>query len=164
MYEWQGMETMEAADLVSQRDPREYPWGVFGSDHVAAAGGGVGVLLWFASAAELLDFSVEVEPRVLLGDDDPDLATFQSRLRAVREAAKDPATLTDQLRTEFNDAMRGVSEYQWWGHFADLCEGSSEFARSLRSDLRDEEGPDADKPILPEEIQRFVEHISDYGH
>ena len=164
MHEWRGLEPMQAADLVSQRDPREFPWGVFGSDDVSAAAGGVGVILRFGSRAELLDFTVEVEASVLLGADDPDYHGFQARLGSLRAKSHDPVVLSDGLRTEYNRAMQGVSEYLWWGHFSDLCEGQGEFARSLRSDIRETDGPESDRPITPGEVEQFVSYLVGYGH
>ncbi len=163
MHEWQGMETIDAANLVSGRDPRECPWGVFGMDD-----DGVGLFLWFASPGELLDFAVEVEPRIHLEADDDELPALQGALQSLRANAGSPDALSDGLRQEFNAALCGYAEYQWWGRFADLCEDAGAFASELREELRDsdtEEAPDNPaRPITPDELESFIEYLTDYGH
>lgn len=113
--------------------------------------------LWFATKSDLIAFL----PRYY------SLAYSQLEEDGERDLSEEIINLIsrgDELSQEnlvaINKALGSLYTITWWGHFADLVGGTSSFAVTLRSKMRDD-GSDA--VITEEEVEQFVDHIREYG-
>lgn len=108
---------MTVVASLSQRDPRQYPLGCFFVHERAC----FGRFVWFRDLAGLQRF---LRTRVPPG--------AHRELSALCESL---LTLSS-LRERLNRLCRGGLRLVWLGHFEELCEGQSSFARCIRAWLR----------------------------
>ena len=120
--------------------------------------------LWFASPEELRTFLLEVEPRIHhLLDDDLEEEQKEIAVSIPPFSADEPAR-GDELE-KFN-AVAWDWEVGWLGHFSDLLEARSHFAKMLAANFRGSDAPDADeaapeeiRPIGGDEVEKFISFI-----
>lgn len=153
MYEWQGKEWLEAANLVNRRDPRRYSVGYSSHDDSEF---GAGVCVWFASTDEMAAFLNEIEP---LGYQlaETELAALRSKMAPLL-AELGAAGPNEDLRQALNEASVGAWQLDWWGEFRELLEADKGWAVEARQMFRSED--DDLGPIREEELEAFIEYLS----
>ena len=161
MYSWYG--NPDATFELSQRDPRQYPWGFYVEDINS------GFLKWFESPKELLDFIVLEEPEIHMGIEEeceicPDveeITKIRNNLQSVIGASE---TLNSTLLDDVNKILCNYDEkrIKWWGEFSKLCQGEEEYSRELIERFA---GYCAFKikTVTPEYEQKFIEYIHEWG-
>jgi hypothetical protein len=153
MYDWETSDFRDGYNLVTRRDPREYPYGYFSLDTVNL--GGIGLISWFKDIDEMADFILKIEP--LIGDDEgEDLDECQRWIAPIVNDIRREG-LKESSRAEINAAL-GASQIEWWGTFDDLCSGRSDFARDT---LERYFGDDEKIPskIPDERLDEFIEWL-----
>lgn len=161
------------SEAAQDRDPRTAPYGYYSKQDFELDDSRL--FVWFESLEALARHILEVEPRgyevpdepELDDDDEPvgpsELEQYQARLAPVLEGVRVEG-LTETLRLEMNEIIKGVFVIEWWGQFNELASGGTEFGRSMRDMFRDqgESGADA-TPISHDEIEDFVEFLRTAG-
>ena len=144
-----------------ERIPENSTWGFYSyGDAPGGIGGGSGCFLWFESKEDTLDYIgrlLAVSPSGPSSSDYP--AILQSTAAIVREWEAEKINTTSAL-DRLNTVLRHHSQIEWCGQFEELISGESEFAKGVRSTVRDDESSDS---IKPEELQDFLEELSLYG-
>lgn len=139
-----------------EADPRSNSWGIRTADPHPS---GIGHFFWYESEAALRDsilrglHAIDVDPEEWAAH----RPVVGNTLNAI--SLIEPATASD-----LDDATRKYFHVEWWGQFEDLCSGSSEIALQVREDyfesedrvFEDEHGA---RPVPPEEVDAFVEHV-----
>jgi hypothetical protein len=156
----------ELAQAANERTPDSQSWGLFSyGDGPPAAGGGVGIFLWFSSEAELLDF---VALHLLFSEPGPTGVLVEPRLVAVGE-------IIDKLRIgelergparlALNNSLKCFSQIEWWGTRSNLFSADAEFPRRVRARFRDDWGkPDSTGQAITEEEEKdFLQYLETYG-
>jgi hypothetical protein len=152
----------EAMSIASSRDPQQFSWGVFTwADGPPACGGGVGAFLWFADLAELLAFLTDLAPAGFMTfDDEPEwleLRRTASSLEANQEG----------VIADLNAELTSLLQIDWVGRLEQLLSGDSLFAIKVRArfrnDWEDKPEPVNTIAISQEEMQEFLEYLSEYG-
>ena len=156
----------EAMSIASSRDPQQFPWGVFTwADGPPACGGGIGAFLWFAELEELLAFITDLAPAGFMTfDDKPEWLELRERLR--RTASSLEAN-QEGVIADLNAELTSLLQIDWVGRLERLVSGDSLFAIKVRARFRNDW---EDKPeplntiaISQEELQEFLEYLSEYG-
>ena len=152
MYTWEG--DPEATYQVSQRDPRQYPWGFC----IEAMNGRL--LKWFISPRELLDFII-LEESEICAEPGEEIIDIKNNLQSVLGASK---TLDSTLLNEANNILSNFNETRivWWGNFPKLCQGEEEYSREIIESFAGYCSLKI-KTITPEYEQKFVEYIHEWG-
>lgn len=165
MHEWTGLSRGRALGVVTARDPREFPVGLFSRDPVPPPNQGPGAFMWFADHAEAADFLVEVVPVLLLDPDSwPDfdelVEATRDTVRTVPEQGADPQAVMRSLGQHWGP--RG--DFVWWGEFREIQAGGSDFGKLVRLQFLEEiEDPSADdRPITDEEFDRLLHFLRIY--
>lgn len=147
MHSFDPQQLTEAANqqliLSSQRDPREYNWGLFAwGDAPPACGGGVGCFQWFATASDALAFVSDYSPAMYCTfDEEEEWLLLRQRLRKI--AAQWPDNPTEAIEA-MNAELRSLLQIDWMGSYDELCDGSTPFSRRIRQAFAEEEGNDED--------------------
>jgi len=146
------------AERAMDRDPREYPFGVYtGGSFVMD---NVRVFSWFQNSDELLAHIREIEPRIHgLGIGDG-LEEYQVALQPLIERARVEG-LTEDLRNAVSEVANEFMTIDWWGKFSDLCGSDSEFCMDLRERFRHD--GDGTSRIRKDEEDNFVIFLKDCG-
>ncbi len=158
MHEWTGLSRGRALAIVTARDPREFPVGLFSRDPVPPPNQGPGCFMWFADHAEAADFMVEIVPVLLLDPDSwPDFDELVEKtrevVREVPDAGADPLATMRSLGKHWGDRAHFV----WWGHFEEISSGDSDFGRLIRMQYLDElDDPENDRPVEGDELDALV--------
>jgi len=152
MYTWE--RDPDAAYKVSQRDPRQYPWGFYIVDMNG------GLLKWFQSPKELLDFIVLEEPEMCT-DIEEEIANIKNNMKSVIGASR---TLNSTLLNDLNNILVNCNEtrIEWWGEFSKLCKGEEEYSREIIESFAGYCSCKI-KTVTPEYEQKFVEYIHEWG-
>ena len=158
MHEWSGLSRGRALAITTARDPREFPVGIFSRDPVPPPNQGAGTFMWFADHDEAADFMVEVVPVLLLDPDSwPDFddltETTRTAVRAVPDEGADPMRVIAALGQPWG----GRADFVWWGTFAEMHSGGSDFGRLVRMQyLESIDDPAPDRPVEDEEIDALL--------
>ncbi len=167
MHDWTGLSRGRALGIVTARDPREFPVGLFARDPVPPPNQGPGTFMWFAGHEEAADFMVEIVPALLL---DPDAwPDFDALVAATREVVRTvPEDGADPLAT-----MRALgqhwgphADFVWWGDFGEITSGSTDFGRLVRLQFLEhigDEGPD-DRPVEGDEVDDLLRFMRVYPY
>ena len=141
----------------TERDPRSAPFGIFtGGSFVLDS---VRVFCWFQSLDLLADYLLTSMPE-LYDFDEEYKAEYQQRMAPlVQQMRRDG--FTEALREQLNQTVKDVYIIEWWGLFDELVENETEFARGISSGFLDDN--EAERPIQPEELDDFVEHLKTCG-
>jgi hypothetical protein len=165
--EAQTARTQEAIDRLAQEAHEYAPefetWGFYGySDGPADAGGGMGGVLWFASAARMLDFITSCLPFWCPG---PDRSNGREVSARVRDILACPAvTMAEATRMQLNDALKGYAQLVWWGQFGELLSADIPFAREIRAWFWSNSGFKNGSGAVPgDQARRFAERLQEYG-
>ena len=156
----------EAMSIASSRDPLKFTWGVFAwADGPPACGGGVGAFLWFAEREELLAFITDLAPAGFMTfDDEAEWLELRERLR--RTASSLEAKPEDAI-ANLNGELSSLLQIDWVGRIEQLLSGDSPYAMKVRAGFRSdwEDKPEQLKTnsITDEELQAYLEYLSEYG-
>ena len=156
----------EAMSIASSRDPQQFTWGVFAwADGPPACGGGVGAFLWFEELAELLAFLTDLAPAGFMTfDDEAEWLKLRERLRRTASSleAKPEGAIAN-----LNAELTSLLQIDWVGRLEQLLCGDSPFAIEVRvgfrSDLEDKPEQVNTNEITDEELQAYLEYLSEYG-
>jgi len=170
MYEWESIDFTDAGFLVELRDPRQFGWGYF--TNYSSASSEVGAFSWFESLDELLDYLVNIEPKIwsdgIYGLDESKYQELKVAVQDVPKEAYSNKRLTDGMREEISNQLEG-GEISWWGEFSDLCTGNGPFSRQL-IDLYFKEEDDENLKngyagvVTEEHVPGFIEFCKGFGH
>jgi hypothetical protein len=156
----------EVMSIASSRDPQQFPWGVFAwADGPPACGGGVGAFLWFDEQAELLAFLTDLAPAAFMTfDDEAEWLELRERLRRTASFLE---TKPGGAIADLNAELTSLLQIDWVGRLEQLLSGDSSFAIKVRAGFRSDWD---DKPeqvntsaITDEELQAYLEYLSEYG-
>lgn len=139
------------------REPLSYSWGFFAYDDAPGdAGGGAGNFSWFDSKADMVSF-LQKFPLLAhsLGTTDAELFEKAKGVLSVANAESFDQKVVD----EFNQVIRGVEQIQWFGQFADLLSGDTEFAQGLRKFFSS-----STNQLSKNQIPEFAEFLRNWGH
>ena len=156
----------EAMSIASSRDPQQFSWGVFAwADGPPACGGGVGAFLWFDELAELLAFLTDLAPAAFMTfDDEAEWLELRERLRRTASSLENKP---DGAIADLNAELTSLLQIDWVGRLEQLLSGDSLFAIKVRArfrnDWEDKPEPVNTIAISQEEMQEFLEYLSEYG-
>jgi hypothetical protein len=74
--------------------------------------------------------------------------------------SKDINNLSVEKLVKVNEISKAYCCIEWWRTFEELKNGESDFAKNIRSMMRDNE---SESPIAESEIDEFVEHLEQCG-
>lgn len=165
MHEWSGLSRGRALAVVTARDPREFPVGLFSRDPVPPPNQGPGSFMWFADHAEAADFMVEIVPVLLLDPDSwPDfddlVAATRDAVRAVPDQGADPQATMRSIGATWGER----ADFVWWGEFAEIQSGGSNFGRLVRLQFLEEidDPSNDDRPVDDDELDRLLHFLRIY--
>lgn len=142
-------------------------WGLFSyGDAPAGIGGGVGCFIWLATKQEMLQFAAKVLPYSPPGPLGSDVCAVANEVNLIIDQLLDDQLDLEVGRETLNRTLRNFSQIEWWGTFADLCEGSHPYAKNVIQYFRasfDDAGPGASPSIRTHELERFKEFLEDFG-
>jgi hypothetical protein len=169
-YEWEDKidaSNVHSLEFPQQRDPREFPYGYFGSDDFVLAS--AGSFMWFESPHEMLTWLKLGEPK-LYEVPDEDLQKIAGPIDdALPNYVAPGSSLDPELIAQIRKGSKGYFCIDWWGKFDELVSGETPFASDVRErfwDLyaEDEElERDVQPPIPPNLIDVFLIFLSEYG-
>jgi hypothetical protein len=166
MHEWTGLSRGRALALVSARDPREHPVGIFQRDPMPPPHHGPGTFTWFADHSEAADFMSQVVPVLLLDPgswpDFDDLVADTTRIvRAVADEGAPPMAAVRAL----GEPWGGRADFVWWGGFEEIPSGDSDFGRLIRMQyLEYVDDPEDDRAVEGEEVDDIVRFLRAYPY
>jgi|GEM_PF-3432513 len=152
-------EVQKVGEEAMDRDPRKAPFGFFsGGSFVMDS---VRVFSWFESMDGLASFLLEVEPRIYDIEEPSELATYKAKVTPLLTRLKANG-FSEELREEFNEAIRDFAVIDWWGTFGEITDGKTDFSRNyIESFLDPEEGQELH--IAPDQMDDFVEYLKTCG-
>jgi len=149
----------DAGSEAAERDPREYPYGLFVTDEE------ISIHLWFSDATSALHGYVVSDLLVHILDEDD--TTSRTAVQDILERALVAGDGIEPVVEELNRITGDESQILWCGTFDPLLSGDSAHARRMRSEFRDDrDDSDGDRlfgPVASEETPAFVEFIRHYG-
>ena len=139
--------------------------GVFSfCDGPPAAGGGVGVFLWFKNWNELFQMFADYFIASAPGPFNDDHEVIYQKVWKIFNGLAEGKIHRDEALGRINAAAKSYSQIEWWGTLDELCEGQGEFEKKVRRHcLRDSDGKSFIGNIGPAEKKRFMEAIAEYG-
>jgi hypothetical protein len=166
-FEKRAERAQEVAQAAYERRPDSRSWGLYIFDEAPGGiGGGESVFLWFSSEAKQLDF-IALDLTFYL----PGSKSEASLERVLEDVGKIVSRFRkseiehETARLALNDALKGLSQIEWWGTRADLFSGDGKFARDVRAGFRQgEEGATPpDGPISKGEVSDFLDHLAEWN-
>lgn len=156
----------ETFSITSSRDPRHFTWGVFAwGDAPAACGGGVGAFHWFADLADLIAFITDLAPAAYMTFDTE--AEWLEQCQRLQVIASCFETNPEDAITGLNTELKSLCQIDWIGPLEQLLSGNCSFALKVRArflnDWEDKPDPVSTNVIAPEELQTFLDFLSEYG-
>lgn len=149
----------DAGSEAAERDPREYPYGLFVADEE------ISIHLWFTDAISALHGYVVSDLLIHILDEDD--TTSRAAVQDILERALAAGHGIEQVVEELNRITGDQSQILWSGTFDSLLSGDAEHARRMRSEFRDDrddgDGERLFAPIGSDETPAFVEFIGHYG-
>ncbi len=130
-----------------------------------ACGGGVGAFHWFADLAELITFITDLAPAAYMTfDSEAELLEQCQRLQVIASCFEmNPEDAITGLNTE----LKSLCQIDWIGRLEQLRSGNCSFALKVRArfrnDWEDKPDPVSTNAIAPEELQIFLDFLSEYG-
>jgi len=148
-------EGQEALRVAADRDPRIGSFGCFSgsSFHIDS----YRTFEWFETEQALYDHIMFIHPRVYEDIGEGERLMCENKLRDVLEVSNNFSV--EKLAT-VNDISKAYCCIEWWGTFEELKKDNSDFAKKIRSMMRDNE---SESPISESEIDEFVEHLEECG-
>ena len=133
MYEWTGLSRGRSLGIVTARNPREYPVGVFQRDPVPPPHTGPGTFTWFVDHSEAAAFISEVVPSLLLDPESwPDFDALVAQTTRIARGVPDGGCTPMDAVQELNREWAGRADFVWWGLWDELVEGNTAFGRLIR--------------------------------
>ncbi|MSO45064.1 MAG: hypothetical protein EXQ74_07175 [Thermoleophilia bacterium] len=166
MHEWTGLSRGRALALVTARDPREYPIGMFQRDPVPPPHTGPGTFTWFVAHNEAADFLAQIVPLLLLDpaswpDFDRLVAGTARAARTVPDDGADPATVLGQIAP----AWGARADFVWWGSLSDITGDGSGFGGLVRLQYLDSIEDEAeDRVLVDDDLDGLVHFIRAYPY
>jgi len=152
----------EACDEAVARDPRKFPFGVYAGDSWM---GGARVFSWFKDLPGLVHFLTDVAPGIYIDPESDTEEYLQCRaklrelLAAVDRVDQFDEALIDRLNEQISDQT-----ITWIGTLDDLRSSKAEWCRELRESFREHDVEDpSDGPITDDELEDFLEMLTEYG-
>lgn len=166
MHEWTGLSRGRALGIVTARDPRDFPVGLFARDPVPPPSQGPGSFMWFANHQEAADFMVEIVPVLLLDpgawpDFDELVATTRELVRTVPDEDADPLATMRALGQHWGPR----ADFVWWGEFAEITVGSTDFGRLILlqyMEYIDDDGDD--RSVEGDEVEDLLRFLRMYPY
>jgi hypothetical protein len=162
--------TFERASRIAQaRSPLVYRFGYFAWHEAARfAGRRPCSMLWFGSRSERLTFFTQrvVGESWLARLDSHDRAMQIETLGRILSDAVGSGLVRDRTLNRANQFLPTGLSLRWWGDFAELFDGDSEFAKAVRQWHRlsctadERESADLTRPLRFADIDAFVTSIS----
>lgn len=148
-------EGQEALRVAADRDPRNGPFGCFSgsSFHMDS----YRTFEWFETEQALYEQIMFIHPKVYEDIGDNERLLCANKLRDVLEVSNN---LSVEKLVKVNEISKAYCCIEWWGTFEELKNGESDFAKNIRSMMRDNE---SESPIAESEIDEFVEHLEQCG-
>ena len=141
----------------SERDPREFPIGIYSTDSYRF--GGAMVFLWFEDNTQAIRHLCDDLPSLYLDEDemDDEDGTF-GQLRTM-------LATVEQLKDIDLDAMNQLLSYyctvRWAGSFDDLRTGNNEFAKEVQAEFYSNEYGD-ERGMTEDAYDDWVAHLENY--
>ena len=129
-------------------------------------GSGMGAFHWFQDREAMFDFVGRVLSWWQPGPSSDDETEIANGVREIISTVSSGSNSAEALRVALNDHMRHLWQIPWWGTFADLATGPSEFAVEIRSRFLAEllsETADGREPLPRTTWLRFAEWLAEYG-
>ena len=143
MHEWSDLSRGRALALVSARDPRQFPVGVFQRDPVPPPHTGPGTFTWFADDSEAADFVADIVPVLLLDPESwPDFDALAGETRRIVQTVPDDGGNRAAAIRDLSEAWGARADFVWWGDFAEIYDAASDFGRLIRMQYADHTGGD----------------------
>ncbi len=95
-------------DDPSTRDPRLYPWGYYSVDDHGPPAHGVGVLLWFGSGEEMVEYLVAQHHVVTNLREGEEVTVLGRDLRAAYAQVAGSRASLDVARSAVNQRLKGL--------------------------------------------------------
>jgi hypothetical protein len=123
---------MERLMPAVEHQPQSGDWGYFIRDET-----GIGAIFWFVSRDEMLTAIARDHVAICELPITSDLTVLEAQVRALIAPARMNCDDDSRVRADLNTLLKGYMEIEWWGMLPDLTEGSSEFARDVRTSFRE---------------------------
>ena len=158
----------ECGELVSRNSLNECKpkgVGVFSySDGPAAAGGGMGMFLWFHDWPELYQFLANYLIGMAPGPISEDHHSVYEKTWKIFKNLAEGKIQRDHAIHQINQAAKSYSQIEWWGTFKELCEGTGEFETKVRAAcLRDDAKKGGPTKLTDQAKKQFIGALSEYG-
>ena len=165
MHEWTGLSRGRALAVTTARDPREFPVGLFHRDPVPPPNVGPSAFMWFADDAEAADFMVEVVPRLLLDPDSwPDFDELVETTREIVQGVPGGSVGSMEALRELSPHWGTRAHFVWWGTYAELPQGSTDFGRLVRLQFLEYiDDPEQEREIADDEFDAFLRFLRIYS-
>lgn len=159
---------IDALQAAHVADPRQHRYGMFISeDHQW----GIGMFHWFESETALLHGLTRVMPVAMTTLDAADAEDLVNRLALTADGFPPSDRLGSACVAQLQVHLRKLACIDWVGSFESLCVSDAEWPVDLRKRFR-EDAAEVDAaatvtgstPIGPDELEAFVEYISEYGY
>lgn len=162
-------ESMSEYVYKNHQNPQSNWWGMYSYDDASAGiGGGVGMIEWFPTRADLLAYIADVFPYWPGGP--YDTGVVASVTTAITANMQLGNLSDDEAIIRLNHILRRYSQIEWIGTFEQLCSSDNDYCQYVRKwyrehnpDFDEEDGNDPSAPISHDEISDFCKSISEYG-
>jgi len=146
------------ATEVMDRDPRVFTYGFFSHD----TGNGVGMFSWFKDVDEMMEFLLNVEPKIF-DIEGESLKDYTKTISEVEKKVKSVG-LNEELRSRISEYVFRDFEILWWGTFENLLKDEGDFAKERREGfLSDGEDELLNYNIPEESLEEFIEYLKTCG-
>lgn len=134
--------------------------GVFSySDGPPAAGGGIGMFLWFKDWQEMYQFMANYFVASGPGPSEDDHEPVYDKAWEIFNELAEGKIQRDQAFDRINATAKNYSQIEWWGTFEELCEGQGQFEKKVREDCL----PGFNGKMGSDEKKKLMEAIAEYG-
>jgi len=164
MHEWSDLSRGRALALVTARDPRQFPVGMFQRDPVPPPQTGIGTFTWFADDAEAADFLATMVPVLLLDPESwPDFDALVAETRRIARTVPDDGNDRMSAIAALAEPWGGRADFVWWGEFPEIIDASSDFGRFITFHYSEYLGTE-DDPQPINDIDAFVAFLRAYPY
>ena len=129
------------------------------SDGPPAAGGGIGMFLWFKDWQEMYQFMANYFVASGPGPSEADHEPVYDKAWEIFNELAEGKIQRDQAFGRINAAAKNYSQIEWWGTFEELCEGQGDFEKKVRQHCL----PNSDGKIGRANKKQFMDALSEYG-
>ena len=169
-YDWENTidpEDKETLWVPQQRDPRQYPLGLYST--MVSALASAGSFLWFESPRELLMWLKLGETKLhdVPHEDLPNIVGPVDN--ALAHLDNSSQTLSQELLGPIQEGFQGHFDIDWCGNFGELASGETPFALEVRKRFWEHYSDhrltdlEAQRHVPPDRFDDFVALLSEYG-